>query len=162
MYQLVPIIVFVYDNENWSLIFQKISTGENNYFLFYPGVENKTFCYREDNYQGTFDFSMGNFTKILDENITGIGCTRAGGKSLSDLIIYGNLLGAQSVTSQGSIYHWNGITASNELFNNTLIRDHHYAGDFVKKSDNFYLLFFSSFFDNSYLLKGTPIEQTKK
>lgn len=148
--------VFVYDQGNWSSIYQHIS-DTNNYVWFYSDVVNKTICITSN---GIYDFSIGNFTKILDKSKTGVVCYHTGGNSFNDLIMFAEIIGQTNVNNQGRFVHWNGISASIEQTNYDLINGLYY-GKFSKVSDKYYLLFYH-ILTNSYLYIGTPIEQTKK
>jgi len=98
-----------FSNNNWNLIYTYKSTNSDHYD-FYKGNERRIFCARDNysGYIGTYDFSLGNFTFIIDDNSYGIHSNRIGGN------YFNNLLLICPTEEDKSFYHWNGMSFSNE------------------------------------------------
>jgi|WetSurMetagenome_2_1015567.scaffolds.fasta_scaffold04367_8 hypothetical protein len=101
-------VVKLNDN-NWNVIYACKSTNSDHY-NFYKGNEKRIFCARDNysGYIGTYDFSLGNFSFIVNDNSYDIHSNRIGGNS------FNNLLLICPTEEDWSFYHWNGIVFSNE------------------------------------------------
>lgn len=146
--------VIKFNDNSWNVIFTCRSTGSNR-FDFYKGNEKRVFCSRSNTsgYLGTYDFSLGNFSFIIDDNSYGIYSNRIGGNSFNNLLLI-----SPDKEDYWKFYHWNGMFFSNED-NNIINKKVLTYCDIMKiteiKNKFFVLLWDWDYTEHSYLLKTT-------
>jgi hypothetical protein len=139
------------NDNNWNVIYTCKSTNSDHYD-FYKGNEKRIFCSRDNysGYIGTYDFSLGNFLFIVDDNSYGIHSNRIGGN------YFNNLLLICPTEEDWSFYHWNGMVFSKE---DTNIKNKRVLSlcDIMKITEiknRFFVLFWSwGVTERSYLVK---------
>lgn len=146
--------IYTYRSNIWQLTYQKDSFVGGT--KIYAGVRDRIFALIND-YEtfGTYDISGGIFTRILDENTTGVYCSYAGGKSMNDLIIYGK--DVNSTSNYGNIFHWNGVSASEEKISNFSF-DHKDIVKMVNRYDKNYIMFQNHYLSTFYLIRSTKLK----
>lgn len=146
--------IYTYSSGIWQLTYKKDSFVGGT--LFYAGVKDRIFVFINDNVTfATYDFTGGIFTRILDENTTGVYCSHAGGKSMNDLIIYGK--DSASYLGYGNIFHWNGVSASEEKINNFSFDGTNFI-KIINKYDKNYLVFQDRYLNTFYLIRSTKLK----
>jgi len=135
--------LYSFAGNNWNIAYSENIKGVSN---IYEGITNHIFCLKPTNdISTTYEYNAGNFTKILDENIIGVGTYLARGKSFTDILIYGGTTEEHNV----GLYHWDGNNTSKEIFDIEF-----YDPIIMKyKNDRYYALFTNHIF-NSLLFKG--------
>jgi hypothetical protein len=143
--------ILLYKNNGWTIIHEAVNTA--NYDEdFYRGFDNKIFCKKMKNFDnlGTFDFSLGNFTLVFNENSYGIN-GKFGGNSINNFIIV-----CPSNEDYKKIYFWNGMFLSDETINitNRILLNLCHTIKITEKNNKFFILFWDyGLTDHSYLLK---------
>jgi len=145
--------ILLYSNIGWTLIHEALNTA--NYDEdFYRGFDNRIFCKKMKNFDnlGTFDFSLGNFSLVFNENLYGIN-GKFGGISINNFIIV-----CPSNEDYKKIYYWNGMFLSEETNNitNRILLNLCHTMKITEKNNKFFVLFWDyGLTERSYLLKTT-------
>jgi hypothetical protein len=136
--------LYSFSNNEWNLVYNENISG---IFDFYEGVKNHIFCLKvKPGVTETYEYNAGNFTKILDINVTGVGAYIARGKSLTDILICGGTIDGHNL----GLYYWGGMKTSEEIFDMGS-----YEPITIKyKNGRYYVLFRLQLIVKSLIVKG--------
>ncbi|MDD5361957.1 MAG: hypothetical protein PHN88_07470 [Ignavibacteria bacterium] len=136
--------LYSFSNNEWNLVYNENISGV---FNFYEGITNHIFCLKpKSNINETFEYIAGNFTKILDENSTGVWTNLARGKSLTDILICGGPTDGHNL----GLYYWDGMKTSEEIFDMGFFE----PITMKYKNGRYYVLFRLQLIVKSLLIKG--------